>query len=75
MRKYLCSFEDANPGKPIRIFPNCWIFNRGEFEFKAMIDTVLDEVTNSGAMDKIIKKYEQIPNEVYRVALPYQLPK
>ena len=51
------------------------MFNRGEFEFKEMIDTVLDEVINSGAMDKIISKYEQAPNEVYRVALPYQLPK
>ena len=48
---------------------------RGEFEFKEMIDTVLNEVINSGAMNKIIKKYEQAPNEVYRVALPYQLPK
>ena len=60
---------------PIRLFPDCWMFSRGEFEFKAMLDTVLDEVINSGAMDKIISKYELAANLVYRVALPYQLPK
>jgi len=67
--------ESINPEKPVRIFSSCWMFNRGEFEFKEMLDTVLDEVVNSGAMDKIISKYEQVPNEVYRVSLPYQLPK
>jgi len=66
--------ENINPQKPVRIYPNCWMFNRGEFEFKEMLDTVLDEVINSGAMDKIISKYEQAPNEVDRIALPYQLP-
>jgi len=69
------SIENISDGKPIRVFPNCWMFNRGEFEFKAMIDTVLEEVINSGAMDKIISKYEKSANELYRVALPYQLPK
>jgi ABC-type amino acid transport substrate-binding protein len=68
------SIENICPEKPIRVFPNCWMFSRGEFEFKAMIDTVLDEVINSGAMDKIINKYEKYPNELFRVALPYQLP-
>ena len=68
------SVEAVSDGKPIRVFPNCWMFNRGESEFKAMIDTVLDEVINSGAMDKIIGKYEKAPGEIYRVALPYQVP-
>lgn len=69
------SIESISEGKPIRVFPTCWMFNRGEFEFKAMIDTVLDEVINSGAMDKILRKYEKAPNELYRVALPYKMPK
>jgi ABC-type amino acid transport substrate-binding protein len=80
---FAAKYLQNNPGtiqnisgtKPIRVFPNCWIFNRGEFEFKAMIDTVLEEVINSGAMDKIIEKYEPAPNLIYRAALPYQLPK
>lgn len=64
--------ENINTDKPIRIFANSWMFKRGEFEFKAMLDTVLDEVINSGAMDKIIAKYEKAPHQVLRVALPYQ---
>lgn len=69
------TIENISPGKPIRVFANCYMFNRSEFEFKAMLDTVLDEVINSGAMDKIVNKYEKHPGEIYRVALPYQLPK
>jgi cystine transport system substrate-binding protein len=75
-------FLRNNPGtvqnvsgvKPVRIFPNCWMFRRGEFEFKAMLDTVLDEVITSGAMDKIINKYEPVPDSIYPVAPPYQTP-
>ncbi len=69
------SVENVSPNKPVRLFPNCWMFNRDELEFKAMLDTVLDEVINSGAMDKIISKYEPSPNLIYRVALPYKQPK
>lgn len=57
---------------PIRVFPNCWMFARGQYEFKMMLDTVLDEIINSGAMEKIIRKYEPAPNSLYRVTLPYQ---
>lgn len=67
--------EPISDGKPIRVYPNCWLMRRGEFEFKAMIDTVLDEIINSGAMAKIIAKYERCPHEVYQTALPYQMPK
>jgi polar amino acid transport system substrate-binding protein len=69
------TIQNIDPDHPIRVFPNCWMFNRGEFEFKSMIDTVLDEVINSGALDKIIGKYEEGPNLIYKVALPYSQPK
>lgn len=61
-------------GKPVRVFPNCWMFRRGQFEFKEMLDTALDQLMNSGAVDKIIRKYEPAPNTLYRVGLPYLLP-
>jgi polar amino acid transport system substrate-binding protein len=61
-------------GKPVRVFPNCWVFRRGQMEFKNMIDTALDQLINSGAVDKIIRKYEPAPHALYRVALPYQMP-
>lgn len=62
-------------GKPVRVYPQCWVFKRGEPEFKAMFDTVLEEVMNSGALDRLITKYEPIPNLVYRVARPYEIPR
>lgn len=60
--------------KPIRIFPNCYMFKRGEFEFKSMLDTVLDEIINSGELQKIADKYAPGPNSVWLVSLPYRLP-
>ncbi len=68
------SIQNISGNKPIRVFPNCWIFNRGEFEFKAMIDTLIEEVVNSGAMDRIIDKYEPDSHIILRDALPYQVP-
>lgn len=68
------SIEELEGAPPVRVFPNCWMFNRGEFEFKSMIDTVLDEVINSGAMDKVTNKYTAAPGLLYRVALPYKAP-
>lgn len=68
------TIEILNAAHPVRVFPNCWMFNRGEFEFKAMIDTVSSEVINSGAMDKIIDKYIAKSELIYRVALPYRVP-
>ncbi len=67
------TIENISIKHPLRVFPDCWMFKRREFEFKAMLDTVLDEVINSGAMDKIINQYEQTSGEIYRVALPYQM--
>jgi len=74
------AFMKANPGSierlgaPVRVFPNCWIFKRGQLEFRNMINTALDQLINSGAVDRIIAKYEPSPNLLYRVAAPYQIP-
>lgn len=75
------AFLKTNPGTiepmtklgALRVFPNCWMFRRGQMEFKNMIDTALDQLINSGTMDKIIKKYEPAPGTLYRVARPYRL--
>jgi ABC-type amino acid transport substrate-binding protein len=65
------TIDNVSLNSPLRVFPDCWMFKRDELEFKAMLDTVLDEVINSGAMNKIIDKYEQNSGEIYRVASPY----
>lgn len=64
-------------GDPVRVFPNCWMFRRGQMEFKDMLDAALDQVQNSGAVEKILRKYEQeqAPGTWYRVAPAYRVPK
>ncbi len=68
------TIENISKTRPIRVFPNCWMFKRGQMEFKDMIDTALSQLINSGAEEKIIHKYEKYPGTLYRAALPYQLP-
>jgi ABC-type amino acid transport substrate-binding protein len=68
------TIECLSKAEPIRVFPNCWMFKRGQLEFKDMIDTALSQLINSGAEERIIHKYEKYPGTLYRNALPYQLP-
>ena len=73
-------FMKNNPGKiqeiqnvpPLRVFPNAMMTRKGDIKFLSMINTALDELENSGFIDKIIKKYEIYDNSFYRVALPYR---
>ncbi len=66
------SVQNATPNKPVRVFPNVYMFNAGEEKFKAMFNTALDEISNSGELEKIIAKYEPFPKAYLRVATPYQ---
>lgn len=75
------SFLKSNPGKvknlaaahPIKVFPNVFLMKGGEPRLKAMIDTALEELENSGVVDQILRKYEPGPNAFYRVATPYRV--
>jgi ABC-type amino acid transport substrate-binding protein len=68
------TIEAVKMDRPIRVFPNCWMFRRNQMEFKNMLDTALAQVINSGAVEKIIEKYEKFPGTLYRVARPYDQP-
>lgn len=65
------SIELVPTPAPVRVFPNCWMFKRDQTAFKEMIDTVLEQVINSGAMDRLIAKYEPAPHTVYPVSPQY----
>lgn len=67
------SIEKISTEQPVRIFPNCWAFKRGQIEFKSMIDTVLNQFLDNGSVDRLVAKYEPAPNTLFRVAAPYQL--
>jgi len=73
-------FLKNNPGtvknlaiqKPVRVFGNTMMFKRGQVEFKAMLDTALQELLNSGFVDELLDKYETFPGAFYRGAYPYR---
>ncbi len=73
-------FEQNNPGvvkniavaNPIRLFGNCFMFKKNEFQMKHMLDIALWDLINSGFVNDVIKKYEPAPNLFYRVAPAFQ---
>lgn len=70
-------FLDKNPGelkelfggKPVRAFANTYAFKHGEPEFKAMLNAAIEEIINDGTAEKIIRKYENGPNEFFLESL------
>jgi len=68
-------FLKNNPGSlrqvtpndaPLLVVPNIILLPRGQFEFKEMIDNGLREMFNSHLIDRIIDKYEKLPNSYIR---------
>lgn len=68
----------ANPGQvrrvsglaPIRTYSHSLVFEKGEQDLTAMFDVVLEEMIADGTINKIIDKYEVIPNSFVRVKSP-----
>lgn len=73
-------YSKNNPGKikniavenPIRLFGNVYMMKAGEWQLKQMLDVAIQDLINSGYVDKAIAKYEPDPNLFYRVAAPYK---
>lgn len=61
-------------GKPIRVFGHVFLMRRGEFQFKNMIDTAIDDLWGSGVIDELIDKYEPTPGAFYRRASEHAVP-
>lgn len=78
---YAYEYEKNNPGTikniasetPIRLFGNCYMFRKDEFQMKHMLDVAIQDLVNSGFVEKTIAKYEPAPNLFYRVAKPYAI--
>jgi ABC-type amino acid transport substrate-binding protein len=73
-------FLKNNPGavkniasnQPVKVFANVFIMPAGEYRLKGMLDAALEELQNSGFVDRVISKYEPAPKAYYRVAAPYR---
>jgi ABC-type amino acid transport substrate-binding protein len=75
-------FLKNNPGtvknvaeaKPIKVLGNCYMFKSGEFQMKHMMDVAIEDLLDSGFVDRVVDKYEPFKNTFYRVADPYKSP-
>lgn len=57
--------------KPLRVFHDMLLVNKGEFKLQSMFQNVIAEMLNNGELDTIIDRYERYPGALYRVAQPY----
>jgi polar amino acid transport system substrate-binding protein len=75
------AFLKANPNsitniadkKPIKTLGNCYMLKAGEPQLKQALDVALEDLQNSGFVDRLLDKYEPSPNTFYRVAQPYRI--
>lgn len=77
--EWFIKYSANNPGKirqvqspPIRVFGNVFFIAQGEDKLRQMLDTALTEQLSSGAVEKIIPKYEKVSGSILRVAPPYK---
>ncbi len=74
------AFMASNPGKikevpgvkPVRVFPNTMAVGKSDYELLTTLNIALEELHNSGFIEKVLAKYEKSPNSFYRVAVPYR---
>ncbi|MBD3351649.1 MAG: transporter substrate-binding domain-containing protein [Candidatus Lokiarchaeota archaeon] len=66
------SVKNIDPGRPIRIFPTVFMIKEGEYELKRMLDIAIEELINSGFVDRTIEKYAPKDLSFYRVDYPYR---
>ena len=73
-------YIEKNPGmvrniaadRPIRVFPEALLLKKGDYEFKAALDSAITEIVNSDFVEKTIKKYDSASTAYYLVADPYR---
>ncbi|MFW6148046.1 MAG: substrate-binding periplasmic protein [Thermodesulfobacteriota bacterium] len=59
------------PGKPLRVFANCYMIPKGGEEFRDFLNIAIEEMLNTGFIDSVLKKYN-MEKVTYPVALPYR---
>ncbi|MFY9287781.1 MAG: transporter substrate-binding domain-containing protein [Alphaproteobacteria bacterium] len=73
-------YAAANPGKikrvgpPLRVFGDTIAIAQAQGRFLRMVNTISSELLLSGKVEKILKKYEEVPGSFLRVAPSYVSP-
>jgi ABC-type amino acid transport substrate-binding protein len=73
-------FEKNNPGvlqevktkNPFYVFSVSFAVRAGEVKLKNMFDFMIKQMVVSGEMDRLVDKYEEVPNTFLRVQKPYR---
>lgn len=61
------------PGNPVRIYRTAYALKQDDVRLKSMFDTSLQEIVDSGFINKLLSKYEQQNQQIfYRIGQPYQ---
>lgn len=58
--------------KPLRVFPNSMLIPKNEEDFKSTLNIAINELINSGFVDKVIDKYEKYSYSYRRVQSLYK---
>lgn len=66
------SIQEVKGIKPLRVFPNSMMVPKNEEALKSTLNIAINELINSGFVDRVIDKYEKYPNCYSRVQLPYK---
>ena len=69
----------SNPGsireilgvEPLRVFPNVLMLGKGEGSFRSTLNSAIAELHATGALERIITRYEDFPGSFGRRAPPY----
>ncbi|MEM6483372.1 MAG: transporter substrate-binding domain-containing protein [Pseudomonadota bacterium] len=67
------TLKQLKPDEPVRVFGNSLVVRRGDIDLKLFLDAAMRELLFSGAIDRILAKYETGPNLFPRVARPYTI--
>jgi len=66
------TLKELGNGKPLRIFGNCLVINKNEYDLQEFLNISLLELLYSGEVDNILKRYETNSQSFKRISLPYQ---
>lgn len=74
-------YNESNPNKirriatasPLGVYGNTIAIERGQDEFRRMLDTATQQMLYNGQIEKILAKYEQFTGTLLRVAPPYAI--
>lgn len=64
--------EEVKNIAAIRVFPNVLMISKDEPKLLSTLNTAMEEVANTGVIDRVLAKYEKVPGLFLRRQFPYR---